>query len=85
MGFTEMAAVLYALVIAIVVIFQFCLIMGAPWGKITQGGRNEATTEFHESYKTEDLLSTNIKTLHIGISVRETYPIESNYLIQAKN
>tara|TARA_Y100000593_G_C4202858_1_gene282779 strand:- start:193 stop:783 length:591 start_codon:yes stop_codon:yes gene_type:complete len=46
---------------------------------------NEAKTEFHESYKTEDLLSTNIKTLHIGISVRETYPIESNYLIQAKN
>ena len=46
---------------------------------------NEATTEFFETYKTEDLLSTNIKTLHIGISVRETYPIEANYLIQAKN
>jgi len=41
MGFTEMAAVLYALVVGIVVLFQFCLIMGAPWGKITQGGRNE--------------------------------------------
>ena len=41
MGFTEMAAILYALVIGIVVLFQFCLIMGAPWGKITQGGRNE--------------------------------------------
>ena len=36
-----MAAILYALVIGIVVLFQFCLIMGAPWGKITQGGRNE--------------------------------------------
>ena len=41
MGFTEIAAILYALVIGIVVLFQFCLIMGAPWGKITQGGRNE--------------------------------------------
>ena len=32
---------MYALIIALVVLFQFCLIFGAPWGQITQGGRYE--------------------------------------------
>ena len=37
----QMAAILYALIIALVVLFQLCLIFGAPWGQITQGGRYE--------------------------------------------
>jgi hypothetical protein len=32
---------LYVLVVAGVIIFQFCLIAGAPWGRLTQGGRHE--------------------------------------------
>jgi len=41
MDLEQTAAILYALIIAIVVLFQFCLIFGAPWGRITQGGRYE--------------------------------------------
>ena len=41
MGLEQMAAILYALIIALVVLFQLCLIFGAPWGQITQGGRYE--------------------------------------------
>ena len=32
---------LYGLIIACVVVFQVCLIAGAPWGRLTQGGRYE--------------------------------------------
>lgn len=35
----ETAARLYALIIAIVIVFQCCLIAGAPWGHLTQGGQ----------------------------------------------
>ena len=31
-------AILYAVFCAGTVVFQFCLMAGAPWGKITQGG-----------------------------------------------
>ncbi|HJM59811.1 MAG: hypothetical protein CMD53_04505 [Gammaproteobacteria bacterium] len=41
MELEQMAAILYALIIAAVVLFQFCLIFGAPWGQVTQGGRYE--------------------------------------------
>ena len=41
MGLEQIPAVLYALIIALVVLFQVCLIFGAPWGQITQGGRYE--------------------------------------------
>ncbi len=41
MELEQMAAILYALIIAPVVLFQFCLIFGAPWGQATQGGRYE--------------------------------------------
>ncbi len=41
MELEQMAAILYALIIAPVVLFQFCLIFGAPWGQVTQGGRYE--------------------------------------------
>ena len=34
------AAIVYALCIAGVIIFQICLIAGAPWGHLTQGGSN---------------------------------------------
>ncbi len=37
----ELAAWLYAAIIGGVIIFQFCLIAGAPWGRLTQGGRHE--------------------------------------------
>jgi hypothetical protein len=34
----QLAAWLYALVCAGVIVFQICLIAGAPWGRLTQGG-----------------------------------------------
>ena len=37
----QVAALLYAVVVAFVMLFQFCLIFGAPWGRITQGGSHE--------------------------------------------
>jgi len=37
---TQTAAILFAIVIALVIIFQCCLIAGAPWGKFTQGGKH---------------------------------------------
>ena len=39
MGLEQILAILYALIIALVIVFQLCLIFGAPWGQITQGGR----------------------------------------------
>ena len=39
----QIAAFFYILIIAIVVLFQLCLIFGAPWGQITQGGRYQGT------------------------------------------
>lgn len=38
---TQIAATLYVVIIAVVVVFQFCLIAGAPWGRLTQGGRHD--------------------------------------------
>jgi hypothetical protein len=43
MGLDQMAAFLYVIIVAIVVLFQFCLIVGAPWGRVTQGGRYEGS------------------------------------------
>lgn len=37
----QIAAVSYVIVVAGVIVFQFCLIFGAPWGRLTQGGRHE--------------------------------------------
>ena len=37
----QIAAILYVIVVAGVMVFQFCLIGGAPWGRLTQGGRYE--------------------------------------------
>ena len=37
----QAAAVLYSIIIVLVIIFQCCLIGGAPWGKITQGGKHD--------------------------------------------
>lgn len=34
-------ATIYAFFIVCVIFFQFCLIAGAPWGRITQGGQHE--------------------------------------------
>lgn len=35
------AALLYLLIVAAVIGFQLCLIAGAPWGRLTQGGRHD--------------------------------------------
>ncbi len=37
----QQAAVLYVGFIAALIVFQFCLIFGAPWGPVTQGGRHQ--------------------------------------------
>ncbi len=34
------AAILYAVICTGVIAFQFCLIAGAPWGRLTQGGQH---------------------------------------------
>lgn len=38
----QIAAISYIIIVAGVIIFQFCLIAGAPWGRLTQGGRHES-------------------------------------------
>ena len=43
MDLEQIAAILYTLIIVLVVLFQFCLIFGAPWGQFTQGGRYEGS------------------------------------------
>lgn len=37
----QIAAISYVIIVAGVIVFQFCLIAGAPWGRLTQGGRHE--------------------------------------------
>lgn len=37
---TQSAAILYVVIIIGVIVFQFCLIAGAPWGRLTQGGQH---------------------------------------------
>lgn len=37
----HIAANLYLLIIAATILFQLCLIAGAPWGRYTQGGQHE--------------------------------------------
>ncbi len=37
----QLAATMYVVVVGSVILFQFCLIAGAPWGRLTQGGRFE--------------------------------------------
>jgi hypothetical protein len=37
----QTAAIAYAGLVALTIVFQFCLIAGAPWGRWTQGGRHD--------------------------------------------
>ncbi|WP_293451512.1 hypothetical protein [Planktotalea sp.] len=37
---TQLAATLFAFIIATTILFQICLIAGAPWGRFTQGGQH---------------------------------------------
>jgi hypothetical protein len=37
---TQLRAALYAVICLGVILFQMCLIAGAPWGRLTQGGRH---------------------------------------------
>lgn len=39
----HLAASTYIFIILGVIVFQFCLITGAPWGKVTQGGRHQGS------------------------------------------
>ncbi len=39
----QIATLAYLIIIAGLIFFQFCLIAGAPWGRITQGGQHERT------------------------------------------
>ena len=43
MELEQILAILYVLIIVFIVLFQLCLIFGAPWGHITQGGRYEGS------------------------------------------
>ena len=43
MNVGQLFAYLYVLILGAVVIFQLCLIFGAPWGEYTQGGRYKGT------------------------------------------
>lgn len=36
----QIAALVYGLLVIGVIVFQLCLIAGAPWGRLTQGGRH---------------------------------------------
>lgn len=37
----EWAAMSYVIIVFGVIVFQFCLIVGLPWGRLTQGGAHE--------------------------------------------
>lgn len=37
---TQFSATFYAVIVTVTILFQICLIAGAPWGEITQGGQN---------------------------------------------
>ena len=43
MEFIQIAAILYILISVIVIFFQLFLVLGAPWGEFTQGGRHKGT------------------------------------------
>ena len=43
MNLQDITISLYLLIILGVVVFQFCLLFGAPWGEYTQGGQNIGT------------------------------------------
>ena len=43
MEFIQIAAILYILITVVVIFFQVFLVLGAPWGEFTQGGRNKGT------------------------------------------
>lgn len=42
----QTAAIIYILIVFLVIVFQFCLIGGAPWGRITQGGRYQGALPY---------------------------------------
>ena len=43
MEFIQIAAILYILITVVVIFFQMFLVLGAPWGEFTQGGRYKGT------------------------------------------
>ena len=43
MEFIQIAAILYILITVVVIFFQLFLVLGAPWGELTQGGGHKGT------------------------------------------
>ena len=43
MEFIQIAAILYILITVVVIFFQLFLVLGAPWGEFTQGGRHKGS------------------------------------------
>lgn len=43
MELIQIAAILYILITVVVIFFQLFLVLGAPWGEFTQGGRHKGT------------------------------------------
>lgn len=43
MEFIQIASILYILITVVVIFFQLFLLLGAPWGEFTQGGRHKGT------------------------------------------
>ena len=40
-GLEQILAILYAVIVVLLILFQCCLVAGAPWGQLPQGGRYE--------------------------------------------
>lgn len=43
MEFIQIASILYILITVVVIFFQLFLVLGAPWGEFTQGGRHKGS------------------------------------------
>jgi len=45
-GLEQILAILYAVIVVLLILFQCCLIAGAPWGQLTQGGAMKECCHF---------------------------------------
>tara|TARA_B100001094_G_C17677545_1_gene551806 strand:+ start:126 stop:503 length:378 start_codon:yes stop_codon:yes gene_type:complete len=66
----QIMAIFYLLTIASVVLFQLCLIFGAPWGEFTQGGKYDGSLPI--SGRITALLSIPI-IIYMGTSITSAY------------
>jgi len=70
MELEQVMAIFYLLTIASVVLFQLCLIFGAPWGEFTQGGHYDGSLPI--SGRITALLSIPI-IIYMGASITSAY------------